>query len=230
LAIGDIHGCYTALTSLLGAVGPRPEDRVIFLGDYIDRGEDSMRVIELFLSRVLPLSTVFLRGNHEVMILDSKADPMDAPNWAGVGGFETLLSYGVKDLTDWASKIPPAHWEFLERTKPWFETETHIFVHGGAAPDADMADQRGIFLYWARFEQIRPHKSRKKIICGHTPQLGGVIGDNEFATCIDTGAVFGGWLTCLDVETGQFWQADESGATQVGQLKSSGTKAIPGAS
>jgi serine/threonine protein phosphatase 1 len=218
LAIGDIHGCYNALTSLLEVVGPVPKDQFIFLGDYVDRGENSREVIELLLSDRIQGRKSFLRGNHEVMMLNSKMDPIDAHNWQGCGGFETLLSYGAKTATAWATAIPAAHWDFLERTKSWFETEKNIFVHGGAASDCDMAEQRDFVLFWSRFEHIKPHRSGKKIICGHTPQPGGEIADNGFATCIDTGAVFGGWLSCLDVDTGDYWQANEERATRKGRL------------
>ena len=77
-----------------------------------------------------------------------------------------------------------------------------------------MADQPDWLLYWEFFERIQPHKSGKKIICGHTQQRSGQINDLGFAACIDTGAVLGGWLTCLDVDTGRYWQANEKGTTR----------------
>ena len=145
---------------------------------------------------------------------------MKANNWQSYGGFETLLSYGLgmKDNESWQAAIPAAHWDFLLRTKPWFETEHHILVHGSVDPELDMIDQPDWVLYWERFEGLKPHKSGKKVICGHTPQPDAEIADNGFAICIDTGAVFGGWLSCLDVETGEYWQASEDGATRKGRL------------
>ncbi|HUR47871.1 MAG TPA: metallophosphoesterase family protein [Candidatus Saccharimonadales bacterium] len=218
LAIGDIHGCYTSLTSLLSRVAPSTDDQIIFLGDYIDRGADSRGVIELLASDSIKGRKVFLRGNHEVMMLDARANPIDSHNWLGCGGFETLLSYGVKVTADWASAVPETHWQFLEKTSPWFETEKNIYVHGGADPDLDMSAQRALYLYWSRFEQIRPHKSGKKIICGHSPQMVGVPEVSLSAICVDTGAVFEGWLSCLDVGSGEYWQANEEGSTREGRL------------
>ena len=68
------------------------------------------------------------------------------------------------------------------------------------------------------FRSIKPHKSGKKIICGHSLQRSGQISDVGFAVCIETGAAFGGWLTCLDVDSGEFWQANEQGETRAGSL------------
>jgi serine/threonine protein phosphatase 1 len=95
LAIGDIHGCNTALTNLLKAVQPSREDQIIFLGDYIDRGPSSREVIETLLGLQKSCSPIFLRGNHEVMILDAHNDPLKSDLWQSYGGLETLFSYGA---------------------------------------------------------------------------------------------------------------------------------------
>src|SRR5215207_7824202 len=102
LAIGDIHGCYTALDALLKEVRPSAEDQLVFLGDYIDRGFDSRAVIDLLIELQASTSTVFLRGNHEVMILDAREDPSKAHLWQSYGGFDTLLSYDAEERQDWA--------------------------------------------------------------------------------------------------------------------------------
>ena len=78
LAIGDIHGCNTALAQLLLQVQPTSKDQIIFVGDYIDRGPGSRQVIESLLELRRTRSPVFLRGNHEVMILDARGDPLKA--------------------------------------------------------------------------------------------------------------------------------------------------------
>jgi len=70
--------------------------------------------------------------------------------------------------------------------------------------ELDMNDQPDWLLYWEFFDQLKPHKSGKKIICGHTPQRSGDIKDIGFGVCIDTGPAMGGWLTCLDANLGKY--------------------------
>src|SRR6266705_1070470 len=106
LAIGDIHGCNTALVSLLGKVQPLPEDRIIFLGDYIDNGPSSRQVIETLVELRRSSSPIFLRGNHEVMILDARESFLKSDIWQSYGGLETLFSYGANYRQDWVSVIP----------------------------------------------------------------------------------------------------------------------------
>jgi serine/threonine protein phosphatase 1 len=161
---------------------------------------------------------VFLRGNHEVMVLEAKDDPLKANLWQSYGGLETLESYGSAFRENWAPSIPKPHWQFWERTVRCFETPTRIFVHACLDPDLDVQEQPDWLTYWEFFERIQPHKSGKKIICGHTPQRSGVISDVGFAVCIDTGAAIGGWLTCLDTESGRYWQANEKGGVRSGGL------------
>ncbi len=216
LAIGDIHGCNTALGSLINRVQPLPEDQIIFLGDYIDRGPASRQVIETLLEFRKNYSPIFIRGNHEVMILDAREDSLKNNLWQSYGGLETLYSYGPNFRKDWVSLIPDSHWEFFEETVRFFETDTHIFVHACLDPELDMSDQPDWLIYWENFERLRPHKSGKQIICVHTPQRSGEIKDIGFATCIDTAA--GGWLSCLDPSSRKYWQANEKGHTRNGAL------------
>jgi serine/threonine protein phosphatase 1 len=217
LAIGDIHGCHAALTALLAHVQPRPGDTVVFTGDYINRGPASRQVIDKFLSLHHTCTPVFLRGNHEEMLLDARGNPLKSSFWQNCGGLETMLSYRAS-WVEWASAIPESHWKFFERTARFFETDTHIFVHASLDPELEMKDQSDLMLFWGGFEQMRPHISGKKIVCGHTVQSFGKIKDAGFAVCIDTGAVMGGWLSCLDVKTGKYWQANEKGETRSGEL------------
>ena len=209
LAIGDIHGCHTALTSLLQAVQPRADDQLVFLGDYIDRGPASRQVLDSLLELKKVCSTVFLRGNHEVMILEARESFLKNDMWQSYGGLETVYSYGADYRQDWAAAIPEAHWGFLENTERYFQTDAHIFVHACLDAELDMADQPDWLLFWESFEKLNPHKSGKRIICGHTPQKTRLVKDVGFAFCIDTGPATGGWLTCLDVNSGAYWQANE---------------------
>lgn len=219
LAIGDVHGCCGALSALFQAVQPGPEDQVIFIGDYIDRGPASRAVVDSLLNLKNTGSTIFLRGNHEVMILDAREDALKANLWQSYGGLETLYSYKANYRPDWTVFIPAEHWKFFERTVKYFENDTCIFVHACLDGDLDMSEQPDWLLYWEFFDRLQAHKSGKRIVCGHTPQLSGEIKDVGFAVCIDTCPASGGWLTCLDVNSGKYWQAKEDGTTRAGILR-----------
>jgi predicted MPP superfamily phosphohydrolase len=211
LAIGDIHGCRRALTTLLDMVKPKKDDQLIFLGDYVDRGPDSPGVINTLLRLQSRCKTVFLRGNHELMMLEARDSFLKSEIWQNCGGLETVTSYGAERRTDWPSLVPDAHWSFLEETVRALETRNQIFVHACLDPNLEVKEQPDWILFWEYFDKIRPHKSGKKIICGHTPQTKGSLGDVGYAICIDTGCVYGGWLTCLDADSGHYWQSNEKG-------------------
>src|SRR5437660_3612705 len=135
LAIGDIHGCLHALNALLAIVQPQKDDLVIALGDYTDRGPDSRGVIDRLLRLRDECRVICLRGNHDQMLLDARHDPATLWEWLQFGGRETLESYGQGRKTATLYDIPELHWQFLEETRPYYETDTHIFVHGRTAPD-----------------------------------------------------------------------------------------------
>jgi serine/threonine protein phosphatase 1 len=219
LAIGDIHGCFTSLRALWGVVQPSVDDVVVFLGDYVDRGVDSRQVLDLLVVESAKPNRVFLRGNHEVMMLGGAENPFRADSWRECGGRETLLSYGLGEGFDWPQKIPAAHWDFLRATLPFYETANHLFVHGCLNPELNPSEQLEDMLYWQTFEQLWPHKSGKKVVCGHTTMADGKIVDVGHGVCIDTGAAYGGWLTCLDVNSGDYWQTNEEGQTRGGTMQ-----------
>ncbi|MBL9171481.1 MAG: serine/threonine protein phosphatase [Verrucomicrobiales bacterium] len=222
LAIGDIHGCSSALQALLARVVPRSEDRIVFLGDYIDRGPASCQVVDQLLELRGSHETVFVRGNHEVMIMDARLDGLSARLWGACGGWETLESYDIrpeKGLEAWAQRIPATHWNFFNHTVRFWEDERSLFVHAALDSEVEMIHQTDDWLFWEGFRQIRPHRSGRRVICGHTAQLNGQILDVGHATCIDTGAGYGAWLTCLDTATGQYWQANERGEVREGAIE-----------
>src|SRR5262245_14510494 len=125
LAIGDIHGCLRALTALLGAARPRPDDFLVTLGDYVDRGPDSSGVLDYLVDLYATGRLVPLRGNHDQMMVDARAG--DARElWLSCGGAATLRSYGLAaPETDPLDAIPDRHWQFLERDcVNWYENDT----------------------------------------------------------------------------------------------------------
>ena len=137
LAIGDIHGCINALTSLIEFVEPGAEDTIVTLGDYVDRGPDSAAVLDFVIKLGSTHNLVPLRGNHEIMMLDARDKKGWLGPWLSYGGEETLQSYGGS-----FNGVPDSHFDFLENSLlPYHECETHFFVHANAAPGVALADQ-----------------------------------------------------------------------------------------
>jgi serine/threonine protein phosphatase 1 len=219
LAIGDVHGCSRALDLLLAAVNPHGDDTVVTLGDYIDRGPDSKGVLDRLIDLGRRARLVPLRGNHEQMMRDARELGEDRYLWLDCGGAATLRSYGRAGRDGTLDDVPERHWEFIESAcVDWYETETHFFVHAGAYPDVPLDEQPGHMLFWESFEDRGPHFSGKIMVCGHTPQMLGVPRNVGHAVCIDTWAYNGGWLTCLDVTAGDYWQANQKGDRRTGRL------------
>jgi serine/threonine protein phosphatase 1 len=216
LAVSDIHGCYRALTTLAEFVPFSPDDVLITLGDYVDRGPDSYAVLDWLLAQLGRGRLVPLRGNHDVMMLAARDSDAAFKEWLRYGGDTTLASYSPFGDAGRLADVPDEHWHFLEHeTRPWFETDTHFFVHANAYPDLPLEDQPDFMLYWEKFNDPPRHRSSKIMVCGHTAQRSGLPRDLGHAVCIDTYVYGTGWLTCLDVVTGRYWQANESGETRV---------------
>lgn len=220
LAIGDIHGCFKALTTLAEYVPFQPDDVVVTLGDYVNRGPDSRAVLDWLIAFGRRRNLVPLRGNHEIMMLQARESKEALQCWLECGGDATLTSYSPFDDPGRLADVPDEHWRFLEEeTRAWFETRTHFFVHANAYPDCPLDEQPDFMLYWEKFESPPPHQSGKVMVCGHTSLKSGVPLNLGHALCIDTWACGGGWLTCLDVATGQYWQANQQGETRTAQLE-----------
>ncbi len=207
IAIGDIHGCATALDRLIEEIRPTESDRLIFLGDYVDRGPDSRGVIDRLLALRRRCGTFFLLGNHEI-IFRNVLGGLPAEAWLGVGGQETLASYGGS-----LENVPPSHWEFLYSLIPYYETEKAMFVHANYDPALPLAKQPELTLFWEHLGEKLPaaHCSGKHVFLGHTPQTNFEIGYFGHFTCIDTYCFGGGWLTGLDVSSGKVWQVSQAG-------------------
>jgi serine/threonine protein phosphatase 1 len=223
LAIGDIHGCLQALDTLLREVGLQPDDVLITLGDYLDRGPDSKGVLDRLISLGACCACLHLKGNHDLMLLEAREDREKFNDWLESGGKQTLESYHTRE--DWQTfheAIPGEHWQFLnDRCLPYHETDTHLFVHANAYPDLTLEEQPDYMLFWEKLvaSAWRPHESGKTLVCGHSKQRSGRPLVLNRAICIDTGAYSDGWLTCLNVDAGVYWQANESGETRMGNLQ-----------
>lgn len=210
-AIGDIHGCSTALSTLIRAIDPRPHDTIVVLGDVIDWGPDSRDCVRQLIELSGHCQFVLVRGNHEEMLYAALKSQSELRYWLNFGGEETLKSYPYRGGDEF---IDPEHVRFLKaRGRDYHETDGFIFVHASYDPNKPMAQQSNTTLQWehVKANHMRPHYSGKTIIAGHTPQTGGEPLDLGFLKVIDTDASRGGWLTALEVTKGEVTQADQSG-------------------
>lgn len=215
LAIGDIHGCATALRNLIEFVQIHPEDTVVTLGDYVDRGPDSKGVIEQLIALRDATTLIPVRGNHEVMMLRAMESRAAMHEWVQCGGDTTCDSYHVCTVDD----FPVEHLEFLRSCVKFHEAPSHFFVHANADPLLPLSSQSDHTLFWAHLDdEPAAHISGKTMVCGHTPQWNGRPRKYRHAICIDTDAHNGGWLTCLDVEKCFYWQANEDGSCRTDVL------------
>jgi serine/threonine protein phosphatase 1 len=210
IVIGDIHGCLKALDAVLRAIALQPDDLLITIGDYVDRGPDSKGVIERLIRLQDEVKLVPILGNHEEMML-SALDRQTSPySWFMHGGAMTMESYGfVGDI----SVIPPKHFDFLRSLKPYFETDTHFFVHANYDPKLALAEQPSHLLRWVKLSERMPgpHLSDKIAIVGHTHEPEGRIVRLPHLICIDTYCYGGRWLTAMDVQSEEIWQANSEG-------------------
>lgn len=212
IAIGDIHGCATALAALIEAIDPAPDDVLVTLGDYVDRGTESRAAIDLLLQLAERCRLVPLLGNHEEMLMAAYEDPQSPAlaAWLQSGGHATLESYG---FSSGAMELPAEHLAFISGCRDWHETETHLFLHASYDENLPMEQLSPHQLRWESLRDRVPlrHYSGKTAIVGHTAQKTGEILDRGYLKCIDTYCYGGGLLTALDVDTGHLWQADRTG-------------------
>ena len=210
VAIGDVHGCNLALDAVLQALDPTPRDHLVFLGDLVDQGKDTKDVLERIIKLRDTTKLTLIQGNHEEMMLAARENEPALRYWERCGGVPTLNSYRFGATLE---EIPTAHWELLESCRPYLESEHFIFTHANYLPELSMADQPDYALRWDLFEsgKERPHLSGKNVVVGHTEQKNAEILDLGFAQCIDTACWTYGWLTALDVETREVWQASRWG-------------------
>lgn len=224
IAIGDIHGCYAALSALLKAIDPKRSDTIIPLGDYVDRGPDSRKVIDRLLTIREKCNLVPLLGNHDQLMLlvcDGRRELV--ADWRMAGGDATLESYGGRSLAPpplgslppegAPLGITPAHLDFLRSCRLLYETEHHFFVHSSYEANKPLTDQDPFVLLWESLKRRHPgpHCSGKTAIVGHSKQKDGNILDLGYLKCIDTYCSGTGWLTAMEVTSGKVWQADKTG-------------------
>ena len=218
LAIGDIHGCATALKTLLAALQLAAKDTLVVLGDAIDRGPDSRDVLEQLLAVSRTCRLVPILGNHEQMLLDAIDGKMPLSDWLVHGGAETLDSYGPGAAL---TEVPKKHLDFLRTWGDYHETDDHFFAHGNYLPKKKLKKQPWEEMRWRSLRYVTPgpHTSGKIAILGHTANKQGKVVNLGHLICIDTYCHGGGWLTALEPATGKIWQANEAGKSQQSKLQ-----------
>jgi len=214
IVIGDVHGHYDTLITLLEEIAPTGDDKIYFLGDLIDRGPKSAQVVEF----VKQSGYQCLLGNHEQMLLDILGDgEIYGPAlqaWLYSGGHSTVNSYGEdgvrQDHIEWMRTLPT----YLDLGDIWL-------VHAGVHPRMSLEEQSSEQFCWIReeFHTInKPYFPDKLIITGHTITftmpgvLPGKLAQGRGWLDIDTGAYHpkSGWLTALDIDNSLVYQANSA--------------------
>lgn len=222
-AIGDIHGCVKELETLLTHLVSKEKigkaDLIVFVGDYVDRGEASKEVIDSLIGFSKgAYRCIFLRGNHELFLIDFlKRVPRALNSFLQVGGVETLKSYGLlanAGDSDILTQFPEAHLDFLNSLERYSYGEKYLFAHAGIHPLKPLDQQEDEDIYWIRNEFIQNiHNIKKTVIFGHTPQKD-IFLHEPYKIGIDTGVVFGNKLTCVELIERRSLQV-KRGATKV---------------
>ena len=208
-AIGDIHGERDKLAKLLEQLPLGPEDRLVFIGDYVDRGPDPKGVVDLLLDVRQSYETIFLIGNHEAMLLSFLG--WEGPMYFGAeaflhnGGETTLQSYGYFD-SEQTFELPKEHEEFYAALKLFHIEGEYVFVHAGISRESlQLSDVEYALkheapksLLWQRATADLPHSLGVTVVYGHTPMPDLAVRWNlPYSIGIDTGAVYGGPLTAI---------------------------------
>ncbi len=192
-AISDIHGCFKPFYELVvKVINLKKDDRLILLGDYIDRGEQSKEVIDFIIDlKKSGFDVTPLTGNHEQMMLESFYNPDILPLWFLNNGITTLISFSTMDVRD----IGLDYIKFLSELEYFYESGNILFVHAGFNdPDQDPFADRHKMIWECRFSYQNPILSGKTIIHGHRPKtidyVKRLISEKSQVIPIDTGCVY----------------------------------------
>lgn len=223
LVVGDIHGKISLFNQLLEKMAYKPgEDRLILIGDLVDRGEDSRAVVDkaIELKAEAPNHVIVIRGNHEAMMLAALAHPEgeQAELWYYNGGIETLQSYADEEGN---LDVPESHWDFIASLPTWYEDDHAIYVHAGL-PEADDGtflhpkdSSENPELYWARNRRFFNEYNGKLVVFGHTI-TGMVFGEREKVWLrdtligVDTGAYLTGTLSAIELPSRNVYNVSET--------------------
>ncbi len=225
LVIGDIHGGFKALLQILDRSRTTTDDRLVFLGDYVDGWSESPQLIDFLIKLNNTHECIFLRGNHEELFLDWLRNGTENKKWLFYGGDTTIKAY-----EDVSNEIKRMHIDFLESLEDYYlDKKNRLFLHAGFTHIHGVKNEYfPRLLYWDRSlwemalaldpklsveDKYYPERLKlyDEIYIGHTPTLRidkttPVNAANVWN--LDTGAGFTGPLTIMDVETKQYWQSD----------------------
>lgn len=225
LVVGDIHGGLKALKQVLERANVTSKDTLIFLGDFVDGWSESPQVIDFLMELGEKQNCIFIRGNHDDLLLNYLKTNAYSEEWFQHGGKTTVNGYAKVDF-----QTKQKHICFLEKLESYYlDSENRLFIHAG------FTNLKGIefehfkpLFYWDRTlwemalaldnkipveSELYPNRLKlyKEIYIGHTPTTKINITVPVKKACvwnIDSGAAFTGPLTLLDVETKEFWQSE----------------------
>ncbi len=235
--VGDIHGQAGKLETLLRRLRAqaRDQDTLVFLGDYIDRGPESRKAVDLVLAQRerWPGPVVTLKGNHEAQLLEVLVTWRDTaiPEWGWLeacGGAATITSYTGEPVQYWTAMetfeaaLPEAHRAFFEGLLLWYEDQNGIYVHAGIPPGKRPEECSEEDLLWIRGHFIdSDHHWGKPVVFGHTPQYDASLGEPTDLSRVrwrplkrpekiglDTGAGYGGPLTAVVLPERRFMDSN----------------------
>jgi serine/threonine protein phosphatase 1 len=228
-AIGDVHGCCGLLVSLLHNIEQDSARRaaarvqIVFLGDLIDRGPDSRGVVDCVMSLRSTHEVHVIKGNHEeLFVAAARGDRTAARGLYGVGGRETLLSYGFSaeeidagsfgDLVElMGRRIPADHIEFLDCARDYLKIGDYVFVHAGLRPGVTLDQQCSQEMRWIRTEFTRSTRDHGGVVVhGHTVSEEVEMRPNRIG--VDTGAYVSGRLSAIALQGAERWVITASAA------------------
>lgn len=234
LVIGDIHSALKGLKQILERANVSSDDKLVFLGDYIDAWSDAVETIDFLIQLEKSHNCIFIRGNHDELCRDWLLNKKDNPQWLAHGGGATQQSYSRA-----SKETIKAHLDFYGSLQNYYlDTDNRLYLHAG------YTNLKGVtfeyfeeYFYWDRtlWELAKALDSKllstdknypkrlthyHEIFIGHTPlsKVGIATPENGANVWnIDTGAAFKGPLTIMDVETKEFWQSDPTHTLYLGE-------------
>jgi serine/threonine protein phosphatase 1 len=216
-AIGDIHGCYNPFKVLITeTIALKKADKLILLGDYIDRGTESREVIDFILDlKAKGYNITPLMGNHEAMLLASYSNSGMLYEWYMNSGETTLQSFGIEDIMDLEKK----YLDFFMNLRYFEQSGDFLFVHAGFNDFvSDPFGDTYSMIWESQLSYSHSLLKGKTIVHGHRPKtleyVKKQIGDKSSVIPVDTGCVYGreagyGFLSALDVNKMQLYSVEK---------------------